>query len=420
MNGSKVFIDLVARMKPILIKIFPQDLLRIAKQKWLTARQKKIKNLCLEPYVAIDYKEGINLIGNIKGSSGLGQSARLLANALEATKYPIDIVQHSISDMLNNSDSTYDEKLVESGKYGINIFHINMHEFALAFSQLGRDKWDKHYNIAFWLWELEEFPDEWVDCINVLDEIWTPAEFVSESIRKKTDKPVYTIPYHVTAPIDEKYDREYFGLPKDKFLFLMLFDSGSMIERKNPKAVIDAYKLAFDKQDDAGLVIKMNGYNEADVKYLQSQLDGYENIHIITESFSKVEVNSLIRCVDVVVSLHRAEGFGLVLAEAMLNETPCIATNWSANTEFMNEDVACMVDYELIEIEKQIGPYAPGNYWADANIKQAAKYMRKLFDDSQYYEEVKCKAKNYIDEKLNLDNIANLIEERIKQIQENH
>lgn len=417
MNISKLFIDAMATMKPVLVKVFPKKMLQKAKKKWLQKNIKHLREVQLMPYAKEKFPEGINLIGNIKGSSGLGQSARLVAAELEASKYEVDLVQHSISNKLNISDTTYDEKLVEKGKYGINIFHINMHEFATAYMQLGKDLWDGHYNIGFWLWELEEFPDEWVDCIHLLDEIWTPAEFVSESIRKKTDKPVITIPYHVTAPVDVTYDRGYFKLPKDQFLFLMLFDSGSMIERKNPTAVIEAYKKAFDKSENVGLVIKMNGYNETDVKYIHSMLEGYEHVYLITESFTKVEVNSLIRCVDVVTSLHRAEGFGLVLAEAMLNETPCIATNWSANTEFMNDDVACMVDYTIVTLEKEIGPYVPGNHWAEANVEHAATYMRKLYDDPNYYNEKKEKAKAYIDEKLAMANITKLIEERIDAVQ---
>ncbi len=416
---SKFFIDTMASMKPFLMKIFPKEMLQKAKRKWLSKNIEQLKKADVKPYCKEMFPEGINLIGNIKGSSGLGQSARLLAHELEATHYPLDIVQHSISDKLNVSDTTYDDKLVEKGRYGINIFHINMHEFATAFIQLGKEKWDNHYNIGFWLWELEEFPDEWVDCIHLLDEIWTPAEFVSNSIRKKTQKPVITIPYHVTAPVDEAYDRKYFKLPEEQFLYLMLFDSGSMIERKNPMAVIEAYKQAFEKDENVGLVIKMNGYNEDDVNRIHAMLEGYPNVHIITDSFNKVEVNSLIRSVDVVVSLHRAEGFGLVLAEAMLNETPCIATNWSANTEFMNEEVACMVDCEMVRIEKEIGPYIPGNYWAEPNVKQAAQYMRKLYEEPSFYNDKKIKAKEFIEEKLNLQRISSIIEDRIKQIQMN-
>ena len=92
-------------------------------------------------------------------------------------------------------------------------------------------------------------------------------------------------------------------------------------------------------------------------KKIQNVLDGYTNVYLIEGTLNRDQVNSLTKCVDVVVSLHRAEGFGLVLAEAMLLGTPTIATNWSSNTEFMNKDVACMVDYKLITIERDIPPF---------------------------------------------------------------
>src|SRR5690606_8983460 len=111
--------------------------------------------------------------------------------------------------------------------------------------------WDFKYNIGFWLWELEEFPDDWVKCFSFVDEIWTSSKFASDSIRKKTDLPVHIVPYPISAPIDEKYDRKYFELPEDKFLFLCMYDSNSTIERKNPIGAIEAFKKAFSKDNSS-------------------------------------------------------------------------------------------------------------------------------------------------------------------------
>ena len=111
------------------------------------------------------------------------------------------------------------------------------------------------YNIGYWLWELEEFPKEWLPAFHLLDEVWTPSEFISQNLRKYTDKPVYTLPYSVTAPADAAYDRDYFHLPKDRFLFLMMYDSGSGMVRKNPLGAIEAFKQAFDRGNkQVGLV----------------------------------------------------------------------------------------------------------------------------------------------------------------------
>lgn len=417
MSVLKIVIDASDFLKPILIKILPIDVLRTIKEKLLHHSMTHGKNLDILPFDKERYEKGINLIGNIKGDSGLGQSCRLVAGVLENIEDPVSMIEFSSSPNLSMMDTTYDDRLEKKNIYGINLFHINPHEFAIAYLRMGKSTWDYHYNIAYWLWELEEFPDEWVEYINLLDEIWTPAEYISESIRKKTDKPVITVPYHVTAPSCDTYDRTYFGIPEDKFLFLMMFDCGSMIERKNPKAVIDAFKKAFEQNaPGVGLVIKVNGGTEADLEQIKALTGVYENIYFINKVFSKLEINSLIKSVDVVVSLHRAEGFGLVMAEAMLNGIPCIATNWSANTEFMNSDVACMVDYELVRLEKNIGPYKKGNYWAEPDTESAAKYMKRLFEDRCYYKSLSEKAAAHVKEILSMDQAVKIIEQRVSQI----
>lgn len=420
MNASKLLIDTMAKLKPFLIKIIPLSFLSKMKRNYMLRNIKNLKKENIQPFDPTAFPMGINLIGNIRGDSGLGQSCRLVAKELQASKIPFLVYEHHISDAFSMNNHSCDDMIEEDLKYGINLFHINPHEFAVSYMQLGKKVWDKHYNIAFWLWETEEFPEEWVGCIDILDEIWTPAEFVSEAVRKVTDKPVYTVPYHVEAPIDEKYNREYFGLPADKFLFLMMYDSKSMMERKNPVGAINAFKKAFDQNDDrVGLVIKMNGKNEQDIAEIQRLLEGYRNVYIMTETLPKVEVNSLIACVDVFVSLHRAEGFGLVMAEAMLNGTPCIATNWSANTEFMNKDVACMVDYRMVELDHEVGPYKKGSHWAEPNVEQAAEYMMRLATNTEMYEKTKRKAQKYIEELLGMGHVTETIEIRVKEVCKN-
>ena len=157
--------------------------------------------------------------------------------------------------------------------------------------------------------------------------------------------------------MDTTLNREYFGLPEDKFLFLVMYDSNSTIERKNPTGAIRAFRKAFKNNPDVGIVIKVNNARPKDMEHLNRMLNGCRNVYFITDTLTKIEVNSLIQKADVFVSLHRAEGFGLVMAEAMIVGTPVIATNWSSNTEFMNSDVACMVDCNFVSLEKDSPPY---------------------------------------------------------------
>ncbi|MGN0408637.1 MAG: glycosyltransferase family 4 protein [Bacteroides sp.] len=416
MGFSKFALAAAERFRPVLLKIVPQSMLSSIKENLVRRNTNKLKNAKIVPYDRT-YPEGINLIGNIRAETGLGQSTRLVSDILEASGEAYVIHDFFVPPGPSMNDHTHDDKISEELPYDINIFHVNASEFTVAFINMGKQVWDHRYNIAYWLWELEEFPDEWLGCIDLVDEIWTPADFITNTLKKYTDKPVMTLPYCVEAPTDEKFDREFFGLPDDVFLFLMMFDSGSIMERKNPDSVFAAYKEAFGTDNDkVGIVVKINEYSKEDIDYIHEALKGYTNVYILSETLTKVQVNSLIKAVDVFVSLHRAEGFGLVLAEAMIAGTPTIATNWSANTEFACPEAACMVDYKMIEIEKDIPPYKKGYHWADADVTQAAGFMKRLYEDREFYESIAKNAKRYVAEKLNMERSTRIVKERVEDI----
>lgn len=423
MNISQRIINISEKLRPVLVKIIPMGLLRNAKD-FLTEQslRKRLREIKRESYEPDSYEHGINLIGCIRAEIGLGQSCRLLANELNHTKIPFTIKDFLLDgDSLRAEDHSWDKKITEEVSYAINLFHVEPLDLVMGYSNgLSPELWSKRYNIGFWLWELEEFPEGWKKAFALVDEVWTPSEFASESIRKVTDKPVYTIPYCVTAPTDSQYNREYFNLPMDKFLFLAMYDTNSTMARKNPLGAIKAFQSAFSPEDKrVGLVLKMNNPREDELTALKKSLRDYQNIYYITEIMDKVVVNSLIACVDVFVSLHRAEGFGLVMAEAMLNGTPCIATNWSSNTEFMNDEVACMVDYTFTTLKKTTPPYNKGSRWANANIDTAADYMKRLVEEPEYYKELSVKGKAYIEEKLGMEQAVQTITDRITQIYRN-
>ena len=367
------------------------------------------------------YPDGVNLLGNIRGSSGLAQGCRLLAAAIEETGLDWTAYSCGQANPITYQDNTYLYKINNVLKYNINVFHLNALEPEDICFYLDDAFRKSHYNIGFWLWELEAFPDRWLHYLRFVDEIWTPSEFISNNLRKVTNKPVFTIPYPVLAPIDHECNRAFFHLPKEQFLFLCMYDSNSTMERKNPIGAITAYKIAFPKErDDVGLIIKVNHPSKSDLDRLYDEMRGYKNVYYILDTYPKEQVNSLIACADVFVSLHRAEGFGLVLAEAMLLRTSVIATNWSSNTEFMNRNVACMVDYDLVPVNSTSWIYKKGTRWADPDLNQAAECMNKLYNDKNYYKEITTSANEYISHKLNTVNSASLICKRIKEIYANN
>lgn len=374
------------------------------------------KKANIKGFVSDKYPFGINLIGDIRAETGLGQSMRILADILEEAEIPFTIWQMDSPGGLELNDNKWKEKISSELKYSINLVHINPNIWAETYNKFSNEVFDYRYNIAFWLWELEEFPNKWVDCIETVDEIWTPSEFISESIRRKTIKSVKTVPYAICLDTENLYPKRYFGLPEDKFFFLVMYDFKSISERKNPKAVIRAYKNAFNQDDEGtGLVIKINHLGKKrELKQLQEEMSGYKNIYYITDNLSRKEIESLIADVDVLVSLHRSEGFGLPLAEAMYLGTPVIATGWSANVEFMEKDCSCLVDYKLTKIEKNIGPYEKGNRWAEADIFCASQYMKKLYYDRTYWAKISESGKQKIRQKLKAENAISVVKGKIE------
>ena len=367
------------------------------------------------------YPEGINLIGHSRGDFGLGESCRLVAEAIKTSEIPFTIknyFQNKNAGETNMSCAQYES---DDLKYNVNLIHINPNEMVRFSLNSDRAMFDNRYQIAFWLWELPEFPSEWVYQISMFDEIWTPSEFVSDAIRKVTNKPVHTVTYAMREPVTlDKCDRDYFGIPKDKFLYLMSYDGLSNSDRKNPEAAISAYRAAFPEElPDTGLIIKATHAGEAEMARLRELMAGYENVYILTDSFSKEEFNSLIKCADAHISLHRSEGFGLVMAEAMFLGTPTVSTNWSANSEFMTEDACCMVPVKIIEIEKETPPYHKGNHWADPDIAVAAEYIRRLHDDKDFYEYKKNAAAKHIRERMAPERAAAVLRERFTKLQNN-
>lgn len=414
MESTKAALAVLGRAKPILLKLFPHAFLRQMKRKMVENSFQKMEQVPIEPFCREKYKDGINLIGNIKAETGLGQSCRLVAKELEGSKIPYSLYQYNqLGDMTERDYPEFSEKFSEKLPYNINLIHINPYDLGLAFLE-NHEMWDGRYNIGFWLWESEEFPQEWLPCFHCFHEIWTPSEFISNAIRKKTKLPVVTVPYHIEMPGNIKKDRSSFGLPKDQFLFLVMYDRNT--RRKNPEGAIEAFKRAFKPEDKAGLVLKINNCVPQELQRLKKQLQDYKNVYFLTEVMTREDVNCLIKSVDVLVSLHHAEGFGLVMAEAMLLGTPAIATNWSANTEFMTPETSCLVDAPLVTLTEDTGLFKKGNRWAEPDISQAAGYMRQLYEKPQLCSQLSWQANMDIRQRLSMEQAAARIKERLEHI----
>lgn len=414
MNAIQRYINGAGREKARWIaRIIPKSIKQMIKKRSLP----NVINVERKPYRSGIYPGGVNLFGYLKAQMGLGQGARLYADAIIASCIPHTLINTTVGNPSSHDDVAYDNQFSGLATYNTNILHVNAEQLPLLISSYPSVTWDQRYHIGVWLWELEDFPEEWNNSFTYLDEIWTPSQFTSRAIRKNTSLPVITVPYGIRADVNSLFDRKYFGLPAGQFLFLSMFDAHSMISRKNPLGAIDAFRTAFgNTRSDVGLVIKVNNAGKKDLSILHKCIGKSPNVYIVNKTMSKTEVNSLIKCCDTFVSLHRSEGFGLVIAEAMFLGVPAIATNWSANIDFMDETNSCPVDYSLIDTKYDYYMSKPGQQWANPKIEHAAYYMRKLFFEASYRNQISLAAQNYITENFSISKSGETMRERLGKI----
>ncbi|MDQ8182364.1 glycosyltransferase [Pelagicoccus sp. SDUM812005] len=372
-------------------------------------------------YVIKHARMGVNLVGWFKAELGIGESARVAAKAIKHSQLPYSLVDLKVNCLASQGDLTYADELSDSNPNPINIFHIDAPQSADIDHHHGADFRKNKYNIAYWAWELPDFPDQWTQYMRYFDEIWAPSNFVRDSIAIKSPEPVLTIPHCIDFSIPDRDYRQELKLPRDKFLFTFAYDLNSYQERKNPKAAIEAFRQAFagsDRANDVGLVIKVHSAanNPKSYRALRELLDGLPNIYLIDKTLSREMTYGLMKACDSYISLHRSEGFGLTVAESMLLGKPVVSTNWSATSEFVNATNGCPVDFKLIPLTKNHGPYKVGQIWADPDPEHAANYMYKLVSDSDYAATLGQHAQATIKELYSKERIASLYRKRLRAI----
>lgn len=360
---------------------------------------------------------GINVVGYVRSEHGLGQSPRLFSTALQAASIPHLLIDFNVGNSSRIEETSHAHLIAEHPAHPVNVFHINADQMPVVHRHLPPDFFQNRYNIGFWHWELPELPEIFLSGFNGLDEVWVPTAFVQDAIAKKSPVPVVKIPHAIDFAVDPHIGRSYFGLPEKIFLFLVMYDFSSFQERKNPKAVLDAFDRAFGRvATGAALVIKTQNshHHPQPAAELQAWLAGRTNVIWIDRTITRQEVYSLESLCDCFVSLHRSEGFGLGPAEAMFLGKPVIATNWSGNTEFMRQDNSLPVNYELITIAETLGGvYQKGQKWAAPDLDHAVWLMRQVVEDQELRTRISRAARQTILADLAPARIGNLVKDRL-------
>lgn len=365
------------------------------------------------------FYKNVNLFGWYKHGFGVAKSVRLNRNAFEASDLRFkEVCLRLQDDRLPVSDLLCDYS--SEIPYFINIFHIDPNttpQVKIDYPQLFKGG---YYNIIYWAWELPEIPNFFLEAARGFDEVWVPSEFVRRAMSEKLTLPVTVIPHAIDCNNRTLKDRA-FGMENGIFYFLFTYDANSYSERKNPKAVIDAFKKAFQNTDHkVGLIIKVHGCSEYDLLDLDEKLSGISEYILINEMLSEEDYRLLQSSVDCFVSLHRSEGFGLNVAESMSLGIPVVCTNWSATTEFVNDRNGYLVDYELIELKENVGPYPAGGIWANPSIDSASKQMLLAYEDKCIYAKKAIAAKQTVAELFSSRRVGEMCNRRVSYIIKNY
>jgi glycosyltransferase involved in cell wall biosynthesis/lipopolysaccharide biosynthesis glycosyltransferase len=326
-----------------------------------------------------DRRFGVNVSGYFGSEKGMGEAVRSDVRLLRTAGIPF-----SIDDFVD-SGSVNPEAVARSfdgNPYGFNLVHVNADQLPTFAASRPPNYFEGRYTIGYWTWELSNFPPDWRPSFDYVDEVWVPSTFALDSIARGATKPVLRIPHVLEpdAPIAPTR-RSDFGLPEDAFLFLFMFDFHSVVDRKNPFGLIEAFKRAFRPAERVGLVLKCS-HSEYDPELLAAlrYAAGGARVHFVDAILNRPQVRSLMSLADAYASLHRSEGFGLTMAEAMALGKPVVATGYSGNMDFMRPANSFLVDYELVRIKRDHGPYPKGSVWADPDLEQAAQLLRAVVD----------------------------------------
>jgi glycosyltransferase involved in cell wall biosynthesis len=304
-------------------------------------------------------------------------------------------------------------------RHDVNLIVVNADEHFRIAEELGEQELRSRYNIGVWAWELPSFPQEWHNRFAWYDEIWVGTSFIAGALAKVSPIPVVVVPPVMTLDVrgSRRRGRARLKANSGEFVFAFIFDFHSFAERKNPLAAVEAFKRAFGPQDSARLVIKcVNGQvAPSALAELQEAACG-TRVEIHSGYWPVQAVRDLMAASDAYVSLHRSEGTGLTLSDAMSHGKPVIATGWSGNTDFMNAGNSYPVDYRLVQLERDVGPYPAGDTWAEPSVEHAAELMRHVVEHPDEVARRGRRARADIEAHFSEASVARVVGERLAVI----
>lgn len=335
---------------------------------------------------------GVNLIGYAYGQLGIGEDMRMTAKALKAAEIPFVMLNFPPGKDIPQNDRSMEAYVQENGPYNVNIFCMTALETARYYAEHGEKQFRGRYNIGYWPWELGKWPEEWRDLVNLVDEVWVSSRHTYDALAPVSPVPVLIMPLAVEIDEVSSLTRKDFSLPEDAYLFCFSFDLNSSIYRKNPQACLRAFQRAFPTGEETprrvGLVIKTHRpvVSVPQWENLKQVAASDMRIHIIEQTLSRPDVLALYGCCNCFMSLHRAEGFGRGIAEALLLGLHVITTGYSGNMDFCRDNFQVdMIGYHLVPVHELEYPFGKGQFWAEIEEDDVIGCMRQIIGHTQSY-----------------------------------
>ena len=343
-------------------------------------------------------KNGVDVVGYLQAELGVGEAGRLLVNALRANDLEVGTINCSLTQSRQDHPFEVDNKASRSAV----IMAVNADQLDVVRHSLGVKFFKDRDVIGQWFWELSEPPKSYRHAFDLVREVWAPTQFIKESL--ETMAPDHVDIVHMPLPImtpeiDLSLNKQSFGLD-NRFAFLFTFDFLSVLKRKNPIGLVEAFCDAFSPNEGPVLILKsINGSKRMiEFEKLKWACRGRTDIIVIDEYFDAVKSASLMAVTDCYVSLHRSEGLGLTMAEAMALGKPVIATGYSGNMDFMSEENSVLVPWTLVAVGKDAESYPSDAMWAEPNLKAASVAMRRVYEGPEFVLDLGAKAQRDIAE----------------------
>jgi glycosyltransferase involved in cell wall biosynthesis len=362
--------------------------------------------------------QGINLVGYLAAELGVGEAARSLARACAAAEVPFSAIDVGYQSQNLQRDTSI-LQLAQAKAFPIDLLYVNADQTAATTQQLqASGRIQPAYTIGFWHWEQPVLPTHLYSAFAHVDEVWVPSTFVQDAIASVSPVPVFKVPHALQFAPTPGVQRSQFGLPQGRQLVLVMYDFHSYQHRKNPQAAIAAYRLAVQSHPALILVVKtINSHHHPQAfEQLKASVQDLPQVVFINDFLTRQQTWDLQHCCDILLSLHRAEGFGLAPAEMMYLGKPVVATGWSANMDFMTATNSMPVRYELKALEQDLGAYPAGPLWAEADIEHAAWCLGQLASQPELCTRLGAQAAQDIHQQLSPSVVGAQIRQRIQML----